>query len=185
MCSDLRGKSRYDASSERNSVVSRGPPVVDADSERDKHGSTVAPQEDDLPAPTIVLSDDKVEASASSADAPKGRDHELLDSEDEESIGDWEGDQGQFIVIESELPSGHHLCIPGHEILEFLEQSLHSRKKVETALKRWKDYKTLVHSLYILRRDGQKSKTSGSAEQVRVRKFLAKLLSYGAKHELA
>ena len=27
MCSDLRGKSRYDASSERNSVVSRGPPV--------------------------------------------------------------------------------------------------------------------------------------------------------------
>ena len=38
-----------------------------------------------------VLSDDKGEVLSYIADVPKEKDHELPDSEDEESIGDWEG----------------------------------------------------------------------------------------------
>ena len=67
-----------------------------------------------------VLSDDKVEVLSYIADVPKEKDHELPDTEDEESIGDWEEDQGSLTGIELELPSGHHSYIPGHEILEFL-----------------------------------------------------------------
>ena len=40
-----------------------------------------------------VLSDDKVEVLSYIADVPKEKNHELPDSEDEESTGDWEGDQ--------------------------------------------------------------------------------------------
>ena len=102
-----------------------------------------------------VLSNDMVEDLSHSEDITKRRDHDLPDSENEESIGDWEGDQRTMMSFQSELPLGHHSSIPGYEILEFLEKSWHSWRKVETALKWWKDYNLLVHSLHVLRR-GQK-----------------------------